>query len=88
MTFACLPPRTKEVPDPSGCRGAMPVAVLSTHEKGGRSRLSGTRRGNQLMNTLISASQMPINAAAEIRPAQIGSAPSTQIWLDLVPGVL
>ena len=38
------------------------------------------------MNTFSNASQIPINAAAEINPAQIGSAPSTQIWVALVPG--
>ena len=42
---------------------------------------------DQPMITLRIASQMPINAAAEIKPAQIGSAPSTQIWCALVPGV-
>ena len=53
-----------------------------------RSRLrESVEHATQPMITLSTASQMPINAAAEISPAQIGSAPSTQIWCALVPGV-
>ena len=86
--------RLKAVPDPSDLVARLTAvpdpSVRAILERKRRPRLpfAGAASRAQLTNTLINASQMPINAAAEMRPAQIGSAPSTQILLAWVPGVL
>src|SRR5438094_405019 len=54
---------------------ARPPGVPCSRPERGRPRPPcSARRRAQPRNTLSSASQMPISAAAEIRPAQIGSA--------------